>query len=145
MLSTPTALPTPPVKGLALSRRPSDSPDLTIPQPTPSPMIPSTLNFKEALSGLTSANQSRRYQWTFIEDKYLEPSSFQGELALKISATLKERLYQPWKKTLIVRLLGRSITYSYLVSQLKWKWRPVCSLEIMDLNNETFLATFRDD
>ncbi|CAI0389681.1 unnamed protein product, partial [Linum tenue] len=55
------------------------------------------------------------------------------------------RLCQPWRKTLIVRLLGRSISYSYLVSQLRWKWRPIGSLEVMDLNNDTFLATFGDD
>ncbi|CAI0458888.1 unnamed protein product, partial [Linum tenue] len=64
---------------------------------------------------------------------------------LRLSGKFKEKLCQPWKKTLIVRLLGRSISYSYLCSQLRWKWKPVGSLEILDLSNDTFLATFGDD
>ncbi|CAL1396494.1 unnamed protein product [Linum trigynum] len=129
------------LQDLAVPGRRLDPSSQTSSQQTQTTTNPPVLNFKAALAG-SAANQGRKSQWTFIGDRDLEPSSFQGEPALKVSTALKERLCQPWQKTLIVRLLGRSITYSYLVSQLKWKWRPVGSLEIIDLNNDTFLATF---
>ncbi|CAL1361813.1 unnamed protein product [Linum trigynum] len=75
----------------------------------------------------------------------LELGSFGGELELKISSKFKERLCDPWKKTLVVHLLGRSISYAFLCSQLWWKWLPFGSLDIMDLNNDTFFVMFGDD
>ncbi|CAI0390569.1 unnamed protein product [Linum tenue] len=73
------------------------------------------------------------------------PGAFNGEPTLNLSETFKERLCQPWKKTLVVRLLGRSVSYAYLCSQLRWKWRPSGALDIIDLNNETFLVTCSND
>ncbi|CAL1357166.1 unnamed protein product [Linum trigynum] len=136
-----------------LTGRPPDPPSLTNQDPGPiqalssknSPNQPQPMNFRAALTGASTASPSKATQWTFVGTNDLEPSSFQGEPALKISPALKERLCQPWKKTLIVRLLGKSVSYSYLCSQLRWNWRPVGSLDIMDLNNDTFLATFGND
>ncbi|CAL1396772.1 unnamed protein product [Linum trigynum] len=79
---------------------------------------PLALSFKAALSGSPMASHTRIPQWTFVGDQDLEPSSFQGEPALRVSPALKERLCQPWKRTLIVRLLGRSVSYNYICSQL---------------------------
>ncbi|CAI0435130.1 unnamed protein product [Linum tenue] len=45
----------------------------------------------------------------------------------------------------MVRLLGRSISYAFLCSQLRWKWRPTGRLDILDLNDRTFLVTFHND
>ncbi|CAL1387423.1 unnamed protein product [Linum trigynum] len=83
--------------------------------------------------------------WTFVGSHDMEQGSFNGEPELKVSADFKERLCAPWKKTLVLRLLGRSMSYAHLCSQLRWKWRPLGSLDIMDLNNQTFLATFSND
>ncbi|CAL1384037.1 unnamed protein product [Linum trigynum] len=144
-----SALPSPshPTATLELSGRPPDIPstatggkiDVAISS------NPGSLNFKAALAGTSQETLRKAPQWTFVGEGDIETGLFQGEPELRLSGKFKEKLCQPWKKTLIVRLLGRSITYSYLCSQLRWKWRPVGSLEILDLNNDTFLATFGDD
>ncbi|CAL1354259.1 unnamed protein product [Linum trigynum] len=76
------------------------------------------LSYKNTLAG-PSTNQSlvsKANQWTFVGEHAIELGSFGGEPELKISAKLKERLCGPWKKTLVVRLLGRSVSYNYLCS-----------------------------
>ncbi|CAI0453960.1 unnamed protein product [Linum tenue] len=98
-----------------------------------------------ALAGPIQASQSKVNQWTFVGEHDLEPGLFGGEPELKVSDKFKDRLCSPWKKTLVVRLLGRSISYAYLCSQLRWKWRPTGRLDILDLNDRTFLVTFHND
>ncbi|CAI0558565.1 unnamed protein product [Linum tenue] len=81
----------------------------------------------------------------FISEHDLEVDSYQGEPEMKISAQLKERLCAPWKGTLVVRLLGRSVSYQYLCSQLRWRWRPSGTMEILDLNNSAFLVSLGNE
>ncbi|CAL1380725.1 unnamed protein product [Linum trigynum] len=158
MLSTGTPQEILPATDPTLSGRPPDPPSqLSQPQPpvNDQPAVPTglsfktalmtDLSFKAALTGQSASSPSKTPQWTFIGTNDIETGTFQGEPELKISTNLKERLCQPWKRTLIVRLLGRSINYSYLCSQLRRLWRPVGSLEILDLNDDTFLTTFGND
>ncbi|CAL1378660.1 unnamed protein product [Linum trigynum] len=147
MLSLNTMGSSPSATNPGLSGRPPDDSAPSLQEQVPSLSERSTqpMSFKVALAGNASGTSRSRSQWTFVGTNDLEAGSFQGEPELKISENLKERLCQPWRKTLVVRLLGRSVAYSYLCSQLCWMWRPIGSLEIMDLNNDTFLATFGND
>ncbi|CAL1405409.1 unnamed protein product [Linum trigynum] len=125
-------------------------PDANLPNPprAGSPVLTASsqpLNFKAALSWINQETPRKASQWTFVGADDIETGCFQGEPELKLSSKFKERLCQPWKKTLVVRLLGRSIAYPYLCSQLRRMWRPVGSLEILDLSNDTFLTTFGND
>ncbi|CAI0549968.1 unnamed protein product [Linum tenue] len=138
----------PPTADLPQAGRPTDIAGPTVAtQPlATSPLVNSAaLSYKNALAGSSQFPSSKDNQWTFVGDHDLESGSFNGEPELKISTKFKERLCDPWKKTLVVRLLGRSVSYAYLCSQLRWKWRPVGSLDIIDLNDETFLVTFGSD
>ncbi|CAL1405733.1 unnamed protein product [Linum trigynum] len=98
-----------------------------------------------ALAGPTQATPSKLNQWTFVGEHDLEPGLFGGEPELNVSDKFKDRLCFPWKKTLVVRLLRRSISYAYLCSQLRWKWRPTGRLYILYLNDRTFLVMFHND
>ncbi|CAI0414109.1 unnamed protein product [Linum tenue] len=113
--------------------------------PRSNPSNSPPLNYKAALSGQGRDSRTTANRWTFVGEQDLVAGSFAGEPELKISDNFKERLCDPWKKTLVIRLLGRSVSYNYLCSQLRWKWRPTGSIDIMDLNNETFLVTFSND
>ncbi|CAL1352221.1 unnamed protein product [Linum trigynum] len=128
-------------------RPPDPGPSLPLPQQL-APSDPASfppLNFKMALAGPTQTAPPKLNQWTFVGEHDLEPGLFGGEPELKVSDKFKDRLCSPWKKTLVVRLLGRSISYAYLCSQLRWKWRPTGRLDILDLNDRTFLVTFQND
>ncbi|CAL1360075.1 unnamed protein product [Linum trigynum] len=103
------------------------------------------VSYKASLSGETTVATKSVAPWMFIGEQDLVSSSFQGEPELIVSDVLKSRLCSPWKKTLMVRLLGRKVSYTYLCSQLRWMWRPVGKMDIMDLEDDVFLATFDND
>ncbi|CAL1377735.1 unnamed protein product [Linum trigynum] len=145
-----------PLTTLAQTGRPPDSTSASFSSLTSSPSAhqggspmkeatPQALSYKAALAGAGGAASPKRSMWTFVGTQDMEAGVFNGEPELKISPGFKERLCLPWKKTLVLRLLGRSVSYTYLCSQLRWKWRPVGNLDIMDLNNQTFLVTFNND
>ncbi|CAL1406877.1 unnamed protein product [Linum trigynum] len=141
------ASPPPPAMALELSGRPPDESKISLQgneAATPA-TVSQPLNFKAVLAGNTQETSRRSTQWTFVGSNDIETGTFQGVPELKLSANLKERLCQPWRRTLIIRLLGRSVNYNFLCSQLRRLWRPTGSLEIMDLNNDTFLTTFGSD
>ncbi|CAI0476314.1 unnamed protein product [Linum tenue] len=146
-----SALPTaydPPEADMAISGRPLDPSPSPLSFTTPSaqsvPLSP-PLNYKLALAGSPTPTPAKAQQWTFIGEHDLEVGLYNGEPELKISSQLKERLCLPWKRTLVARLLGKSVSYQYICSQLRWKWRPAGSMEILDLNNSTFLVNFSNE
>ncbi|CAL1402094.1 unnamed protein product [Linum trigynum] len=148
MLCNTSGIATPPATVPAPAGRPPDqvfSPPLSQPPTGVDPASFPPLNFKMALAGPTQNSPSKANQWTFVGEHDLESGLFGGEPELKVSEKFKDRLCSPWKKTLVVRLLGRSISYAYLCSQLRWKWRPTGRLDILDLNDRTFLVTFYND
>ncbi|CAI0560221.1 unnamed protein product [Linum tenue] len=146
-----SALPTtcdPPKADMAISGRPPDPsltlPTITTPTAHSAPSSP-PLNYRLALTGSPAPSPAKAQQWTFIGEHDLEVGLYNGEPELKISSQLKERLCLPWKRTLVARLLGKSVSYQYICSQLRWKWKPAGSMEILDLNNSTFLVNFSNE
>lgn len=51
----------------------------------------------------------------------------------------KERLRRP---SLIIRVLGRKVSYSYLLQRLEKMWKPEASFELIALDQDYFLAKF---
>ncbi|CAL1413220.1 unnamed protein product [Linum trigynum] len=120
MLSTSPSVLLAPVPDMSMTGRP---PGL-LSSPPPSESIAeqavdttaTPLNFKSALIGKDQGPVEIANQWTFVGEHDLIPGSFGGEPSLRISDQLRENLCIPWKKTLVIRLLGRSISYAYLCS-----------------------------
>ncbi|XVF06754.1 hypothetical protein REPUB_Repub06bG0077800 [Reevesia pubescens] len=56
---------------------------------------------------------------------------------INLSKKEKERIRKPWKKTLIVKLLGRPISYMYLCNRVKqlWRWTPGFRSEEATINS----------
>ncbi|XVE96973.1 hypothetical protein REPUB_Repub02eG0270200 [Reevesia pubescens] len=48
----------------------------------------------------------------------------------------KNRIGAPWRNTLIVKLLGKPISYSYLCNRVKQLWFLTDNFQALDLNNE---------
>ena len=55
------------------------------------------------------------------------------------------RIRRPWKKTLIIKLLGRSIGFSLLYRKINEIWRPKAPLELIAIYNGFFLAKFSSE
>ncbi|CAN1120566.1 hypothetical protein LINPERHAP1_LOCUS17416, partial [Linum perenne] len=59
-----------------------------------------------------------------------------------VSPGFKEKLCQPWSNSVVVRLLGKFIGYTYLCHRLRSMWRPSGDMHIVDLDKSYFLVKF---
>ena len=58
------------------------------------------------------------------------------------SQKMQEQLVLPWKNTVIVKLLGRSIGYRSLCTKLESLWRVNQGFTVIDLENDYYLVRF---
>ncbi|KAG6783787.1 hypothetical protein POTOM_009461 [Populus tomentosa] len=66
----------------------------------------------------------------------------------KLSAEEKRRLREPWKQTLIIKIMGRTLKirnmfiwedlYTFLMKRLRMMWRIQRHFSLVDLGNEFF-------
>ncbi|XP_027337216.1 uncharacterized protein LOC113850891 [Abrus precatorius] len=63
---------------------------------------------------------------------------------LRILLADYESWCSPWKFTLIVKLLGKSISFNFLKQKLNNIWGKNGNLKILDLNNDFFLVKFEN-
>ena len=77
------------------------------------------------------------------EDSDSESSDLrEGLVAIPFSKELKNHIQSPWSKSLIVKVYGRAVGFSFLHGRLLSLWKPVGKLDCMDLGKEFFLVCF---
>lgn len=54
----------------------------------------------------------------------------------------KERLRRPWRRSLILKVLGRKVSYSYLLQRLQTMWKTEAGFDLIALDQDYFLAKF---
>lgn len=62
--------------------------------------------------------------------------------SIQFSDRAINRLCQPWKNAIIIKLLGRSHTYNYLRDRLQQKWSLKDDWKLIDLVNDYFVVKF---
>jgi hypothetical protein len=62
-----------------------------------------------------------------------------------LSKAEEKRIHKPWKRGVIVKLLGRRIGYKALETRLKQMWVKKGIINIIDLGNDYYLVTFTHD
>ena len=67
---------------------------------------------------------------------------WEGIAMVKISRKDKQRIKAPWAKALIVKVYGRSVSYGFIQAHLQSLWKPVGSLDCVDLGKEFYLVRF---
>ena len=65
-----------------------------------------------------------------------------GMVAVKLTKETKIRIRKPWSKTVIVKLVGRTVGYSYMQSKLVQLWKPTRRMDCVDLTHGFFLVRF---
>ncbi|XP_016178852.1 uncharacterized protein LOC107621335 [Arachis ipaensis] len=69
-----------------------------------------------------------------------------GIFNIQVNKAEKKRLERPWKHTLIIKLLGRSISYGVLKRRLDTIWAKSGGLDLIDLGNDFFVVRlFNED
>lgn len=77
-------------------------------------------------------------------DEEVEDSVKNDPLCPCVRIPKEERisLYKPWKKDLIIKLLGKRVGYRMLMNRLQKLWNPVGVFKLIYLQNEFFLVRF---
>ncbi|KAI8006307.1 hypothetical protein LOK49_LG07G01091 [Camellia lanceoleosa] len=55
-----------------------------------------------------------------------------------------DRIRDPWRSTLIVKLVGRNLGYNFFMSKLKSIWKPTSTFHGIDLGNHFYLIKFNE-
>ncbi|KAI9125179.1 hypothetical protein K1719_003795 [Acacia pycnantha] len=55
----------------------------------------------------------------------------------------RERLMKPFRRTLVVKLMGRQPSYGFMVKKLRQIWERKGSIDIFDLENDFYLVNFQ--
>ncbi|XP_010520311.1 PREDICTED: uncharacterized protein LOC104799464 [Tarenaya hassleriana] len=80
-----------------------------------------------------------------LEDEDVAISQTTHSFQVSLSEAFLDRITQPWKKALVVKLLGKTLSYKTMSSRLETLWKPMGRLTVIDLENEFFLVRFQKE
>ncbi|CAN1820219.1 Uncharacterized protein At4g02000 [Linum perenne] len=99
-------------------------------------------SYLRALRGSAGPQPPMSQSWIPVGISDIVPSCTNGIKALSLSHEFKEKLCKPWSHSVVVRLLGKTIGYTYLCHRLHSMWKPAGSMHIVDLDRSCFLVKF---
>ncbi|CAL8132773.1 unnamed protein product [Prunus armeniaca] len=107
------------------------------------------LNFRDSVLK-QGGHGSTRLGLTRMEDDKItiEAEDFivsKGEIgpSIKFSEHVKERLYRPWRTSIIIKLMGKSHTYNFVLARLQHRWGMIKGpWKLIDLENGFFIVRF---
>jgi hypothetical protein len=113
-------------------------------------------SYKEMVTGVS---EERREADLAQEEEDMEGDEVEGE-GMKVeekiidgyecpefvfSKTEEKRIFRPWRRGVIVKLLGRRIGYKALETRLKQMWVRKGVISIIDLSNDYYLVVFTNE
>ncbi|XP_009772651.1 uncharacterized protein [Nicotiana sylvestris] len=136
--------------------------DITIPPKPPDPTIEASAplkekfpSFKETLISPEPINFLYDQQISsapVTNDCYENTSNapFQddppnNDQAIILSSEEMQRLYEPWKYSLIIKLFGKRILHQYLKKKLLEHWKPIEQSPLIDLGNDFYIVKFFEE
>ncbi|CAN1149282.1 hypothetical protein LINPERHAP2_LOCUS16931, partial [Linum perenne] len=102
-------------------------------------------SYSNVLTGSLPQPQTSSQPWICVGEKDIVSSISNDVRSLKLSKEFKEKLCQPWSNTVVIRLLGKSIGYSYLCNCLRSMWKPLGNMHMIDVDMDCFLVRFGAD
>ncbi|KAF7831394.1 uncharacterized protein G2W53_013727 [Senna tora] len=90
----------------------------------------------------SSSNNSDEDQDPEEGDGITVEKDYFDRLNFKLSDREWRRLNKPFKKALIIKLLGKTIGFKFLLRKVNQLWGRTGEIELVDLGNEYFLAKF---
>ncbi|XP_038715029.1 uncharacterized protein LOC120008721 [Tripterygium wilfordii] len=100
-------------------------------------LMESNVNREEELTGNSKDLEMTTDDVMVIREGYMPSIAF--------SQKVHEQLIKPWKNTVVVKLLGRSIGYKTLCTRLESLWSMMSEYTVIDLENDYFLIKFKNE
>ncbi|KAK9109574.1 hypothetical protein Sjap_017634 [Stephania japonica] len=58
---------------------------------------------------------------------------------IKTSESLRRKTAEPWKFSMVAKLVGRNIGYRIICNHIKDRWHPMGDYRVIDLQNNFFM------
>lgn len=109
-------------------------------------------SFKDKLLGEIPGAYVQAFDFSeYVEDEMESDSEVEtlrkGFAAVKFSKALKQHIRAPWSNTLIIKVYGRTVGFSYLNSKILALWKHKGKIDCVELGFDIFLVRFslKDD
>lgn len=103
------------------------------------------VSFKDSLLGIDSSHQGGEEDvddgW-LSEDDEREKEDNPDCPNIYLTKEEKAEMRRPWRKSLIIKIMGRTIGFTYLLNRLKNLWKPKAGMSMIMLENDYFLVKF---
>lgn len=106
---------------------------------------PGALSFKQIVANESASETMSQTELDLISDDEEEDPDDQLDSGCPVIMLTKEekyRLRSKWKQTLILKVLGRSVAYAYLLKRLTTFWHPKARMELVTIEGRYFLVKF---
>ncbi|KAI5337827.1 hypothetical protein L3X38_017098 [Prunus dulcis] len=81
-------------------------------------------------------------KFTIEADDFIVSEGEKGP-SIRFSEQVKERLYRPWRTSIIIKLMGKSHTYNFVLARLQHRWGMIKGpWKLIDLENGFFTVRF---
>ncbi|KAL5803163.1 hypothetical protein ACOSQ4_031468 [Xanthoceras sorbifolium] len=102
-------------------------------------------SFKSRLLGLSNPSTwegfgAKRERIKFEEDDVIITEDLEGPV-MTLSPSIKEQLCKPWERALILKVMGRTHTLSFM--RTKAKWKLIGQWQLTDLDDGYFIMRFQ--
>ncbi|XP_030923116.1 uncharacterized protein LOC115950001 [Quercus lobata] len=106
-------------------------------------------SFKDKLIGEIPGAYAQAFDFSEYIDNGMESepesevdSLRQGVAAVRLSRDIIHRIRAPWSSALIVKVVGRTVGYNFLLSKLHSLWKPKGKIDCVDLECDFYLIRF---
>ncbi|CAN1732122.1 hypothetical protein LINPERHAP1_LOCUS1478 [Linum perenne] len=102
-------------------------------------------SYSGTLLGPHSTAQPPPQSWICVGEKDIVSIIFDGVQAIQLSPEFKKKLCHPWSKSVVVRLVGKSIGYSFMCNRLRSMWKPQGNMQVIDVDMDCYLVRFGEE
>lgn len=116
---------------------------------------PNLWSYKDRLMGVNGGDQEEYEKedekyWDeedFSEDEDEEEQRRRNALCLRVEVNRERRikLCRKWRRTLIIKVLGKVMGYKFLYDKIQKLWNPKGAMEMIDIPNNFYVVRFSDD
>ncbi|PPR98415.1 hypothetical protein GOBAR_AA22253 [Gossypium barbadense] len=100
--------------------------------------------FIGADQGIAGFDEGSDGDFILLEDDVIR-STVNGLPAIDFSDRVKQLLYKEMEMTVVLKLLGRNISYGVLFNRVCNLWKPIQPFQLMDIENGYYLAKFQNN
>lgn len=105
---------------------------------------PPPVSFRDKVMG-SAQTPPIREKIDLIKEKLVTIEHEQGNRLLPkvtLDKSVFKELCNPWKDSLVIKLLGKSIGYNMMKEKLKKVWKPAGCFDILDIDNGFYMVKF---